>query len=123
MRGLLVALGALGLAAPALAAEIDVRLNGPDEGPWELGTNGETCQMILGDEDVEGGRTLQGGPECRDINPALDQATKWRIDVPHELVFLNDAGKVLAKMNFDESKSVFTGISATDAPLVLTQSE
>ena len=113
----------LGLAAPASAFEVDVRLMDLTEGPWTLGTNGESCQLTLGDEQVEGGRHLDGGGECRGINPALDQATKWRIDVPHELVLLNDSGKVLAKMNYDETKSMFTGLSATGAPLVLTQSE
>ncbi len=113
----------LGLAAPASAMEIDVRLMDLTEGPWTLGTEGESCQLTLGDEPVEGGRHLDGGGECRGINPALDQATKWRIDVPHELVLMDDAGKVLAKMNYDEAKSMFTGISATGAPLVLSESE
>lgn len=128
MRKTLPSLAALGLATlfcatPGTAAEIDVRQMDLTEGPWALGTEGETCQLILGDAEVEGGRHLDGGAECSGINPALGQATKWRIDVPHELVFLNDGGRVLAKMNYDEAKSVFTGISANGDPLVLSQSE
>ena len=128
MRKTLHALAALGFAAlacatPGMASEIDVRLMDLTEGPWALGFGGEACQLILGDAEVEGGRRLDGGAECSGVNPPLAQATKWRIDVPHELVFLNDTGRVLAKMNYDEAKSVFTGISANGDPLVLSQSE
>ncbi len=128
MRALFLALAVFGFAvagwvAPGGAVEIDERLMDLTEGPWTLSYGGQSCQITLGDEDVEGGRHLDGGAECSGLNPALAEATKWRIDVPHELVFLSDGGRVLAKMNYDEKTTVFTGVSASGEPLVMSQSE
>jgi Protease inhibitor Inh len=121
MRRLLLALAVVGLAGPA-AAEMDTNLMDLSEGAWTLSAGAATCQITLGDDPVEGGRSLAGGSECRDIDSSLDQATKWRIDTPGELIFLSDGGRDLARLHYDENKEFFTGIAAGGAPLILAPS-
>jgi Protease inhibitor Inh len=106
----LIAAALLAASAGTAAAEANTTLMDLSLGPWLLVLGGgESCDITLGDESVgNSARTLDGAPDCRGLDPALDQATAWRIDEPDEMVFLSDSGKVLLRMAFHKDEGTFS---------------
>lgn len=108
MRYALAAATLLALALPA-SAEVDADLMDLSLGDWMLvDRDGASCPLTLGDEPMnENSRRLDGGGDCRSIDPAMTGATAWRIDTSGELVILNDSGKTLLRMKLDKASGSF----------------
>lgn len=98
----------IGLAAPA-AAEPDTDLMDLNQGLWDLtSADGAACSLTLGDRPADHfARVLEDAGDCRDLDPALAQASSWRIDEPGELLLLSDGGKILLRLAYHRDEGTF----------------
>jgi|GEM_PF-2257510 len=123
MRALLTVAVVAGLAGPALAGmntgQMDLL-----QGPYTLtADDGGQCALTLGDEPVNGGRHLDGGPDCRRLDVLFENAAGWRIDTPTELVIVNGSGKPLLKMRFVSADETFRTSEDRDPALILAPAQ
>jgi len=104
----------LGLAVPA-TAEPDTALMDLNQGPWDLvSADGASCSLMLGDCPAKDfARVLEDAGDCRDLDPALSQATAWRIDEPGELLLLSDGGKTVLRLTYHRDEGTFGTIGRT----------